>query len=465
MADHPHDGRWERQAGHGEALSAADTIAAIATAPGRAGVGVIRVSGARLESFAAGLLGRLPQPRHATRATFRDASGAAIDDGIALYFPAPHSYTAEDVLELQGHGGPVVLQMLLRRCFELGARLAEPGEFTRRAFLNDKLDLAQAEAVADVIEATTETAARGAVRSLQGEFSAAIHNLVDQLIELRALVEATLDFPEEELDPLDRADARGRLARLRTVLAETLERAKQGSLLRTGLHVVLAGQPNVGKSSLLNRLAGEDLAIVTALPGTTRDTVRQAVQIEGVPLHLVDTAGLRETADEVERLGIARTWSEIERADVLLLIVDAAAGVTAADEAIVARLPNRLPRVVVHNKIDLSGAAPRVGAQGGATTVHLSAKTGAGIDLLRNHLLERAGWHPAEESPFIARERHLVCLRRAAEQLEAAAQQASAPELLAEELRLAQDQLGAITGEFTADDLLGEIFSRFCIGK
>ena len=465
MADHPHDGRRERQAGHGEALSAADTIAAIATAPGRAGVGVIRVSGARLESFAAGLLGRLPQPRHATRATFRDAWGAAIDDGIALYFPAPHSYTAEDVLELQGHGGPVVLQMLLRRCFELGARLAEPGEFTRRAFLNDKLDLAQAEAVADVIEATTETAARGAVRSLQGEFSAAIHNLVAQLSELRALVEATLDFPEEELDPLDRADARGRLARLRTALAETLERAKQGSLLRTGLHVVLAGQPNVGKSSLLNRLAGEDLAIVTALPGTTRDTVRQAVQIEGVPLHLVDTAGLRETADEVERLGIARTWSEIERADVLLLIVDAAAGVTAADEAIVARLPNRLPRVVVHNKIDLSGAAPRVGTQGGATTVHLSAKTGAGIDLLRNHLLERAGWHPAEESPFIARERHLVCLRRAAEQLEAAAQQASAPELLAEELRLAQDQLGAITGEFTADDLLGEIFSRFCIGK
>ena len=465
MADHPHDGRRERQAGRGEALSAADTIAAIATAPGRAGVGVVRVSGARLESFAAGLLGRLPQPRHATRATFRDASGAAIDDGIALYFPAPHSYTAEDVLELQGHGGPVVLQMLLRRCIELGARLAEPGEFTRRAFLNDKLDLAQAEAVADVIEAATETAARGALRSLQGEFSAALHALVDPLIALRMLVEATLDFPEEELDPLDRADARGRLERLRTALAETLERARQGSLLRTGLHVVLAGQPNVGKSSLLNRLAGEDLAIVTAIPGTTRDTVRQAVQIEGVPLHLVDTAGLRETADEVERLGIARTWSEIERADVLLLIVDAAAGVTAADEAIVARLPSRLPRVVIYNKIDLSGAAPQVGAQGGATTVHLSAKTGAGVDLLRSHLLERAGWHPAEESPFIARERHLVCLRSAAGHLEAAAQQSSAPELLAEELRLAQDQLNAITGEFTADDLLGEIFSRFCIGK
>jgi tRNA modification GTPase len=355
--------------------------------------------------------------------------------------------------------------MLLRRCFELGARLAEPGEFTRRAFLNDKLDLAQAEAVADVIEAATETAARGAVRSLQGEFSAAIHGLVAQLVELRALVEATLDFPEEEIDPLDWADARGRLDRLRAALAGTLDRAMQGSLLRTGLHVVLAGQPNVGKSSLLNRLAGEDLAIVTAIPGTTRDTVRQAVQIEGVPLHLVDTAGLRDTADEVERLGIARTWSEIERADLLVLIVDARAGLTAADEAIVARLPARLPRIIVHNKSDLSGDAPRIARQGGATTVHLSAKTGAGVELLQSHLLERAGWHPAEESPFVARERHLVALRRAAEHLEAAAAQARATELAAEELRLAQDQLNAITGEFTADDLLGEIFGRFCIGK
>ncbi|HSD41880.1 MAG TPA: tRNA uridine-5-carboxymethylaminomethyl(34) synthesis GTPase MnmE [Burkholderiales bacterium] len=443
----------------------ADTIAAIATGQGLAGIGVVRVSGARLGPFAEQLLGRAPQPRHASRATFRDASGGAIDDGLALYFPAPQSYTGEDVLELQGHGGPVVLQMLLRRCFELGARLAEPGEFTRRAFLNDKLDLAQAEAVADVIEAATETAARGAVRSLQGEFSSAIRDLVAQLVELRALVEATLDFPEEEIDPLDRADARGRLDRLRAALAGTLDRAKQGSLLRTGVHVVLAGQPNVGKSSLLNRLAGEDLAIVTAIPGTTRDTVRQAVQIEGVPLHLVDTAGLRDTADEVERLGIARTWSEIERADLLVLIVDARAGVTAADEAIVARLPSRLPRIVVQNKSDLSGDAPRIGKLGGATTVYLSAKTGAGVELLRAHLLERAGWHPAEESPFVARERHLVALRRAAEHLEAAAAQAKAIELAAEELRLAQDRLNAITGEFTADDLLGEIFGRFCIGK
>jgi tRNA modification GTPase len=465
MADHPHDREREGQAGRREALSAADTIAAIATAPGRAGIGVVRVSGPRLERFATALLGRPPQPRLATRAAFRDAAGVAIDDGLALYFSAPHSYTGEDVLELQGHGGPVVLQMVLRRCLELGARLAEPGEFTRRAFLNDKLDLAQAEAVADVIEAATETAARGAVRSLQGEFSRTVHALVDELIELRALAEATLDFPEEEVDPLDRADARGRLERLRAALARTLDRAQQGSLLRTGLHVVIAGQPNVGKSSLLNRLAGEELAIVTPIPGTTRDTIRQAIQLEGVPLHLVDTAGLRDTTDEVERLGIARTWSEIEQADLLLLIVDAAAGVTALDEAIVARLPARLPRVVVHNKIDLIGEAPRVVPNAGATAVHLSAKTGSGVDLLRAHLLERAGWHPAEESPFIARERHLVCLRRAAERLDAASAQAQAPELLAEELRLAQNELNAITGEFTADELLGEIFARFCIGK
>ena len=441
--------------------SPADTIAAIATAHGRAGIGVVRVSGRSLTGFARHLIGAVPPARRATRAVFFDAHGAAIDDGVALYFPAPHSYTGEDVLELQGHGGPLVLAMLLRRALELGARLAEPGEFTRRAFLNDKLDLAQAEAVADVIDATTEAAARCAVRSLRGEFSGAIHSLVDQLVELRALAEATLDFPEEEIDPLHRADARGRLERLRGALDDTLARAQQGSLLRSGLHVVLAGQPNVGKSSLLNRLAGEELAIVTPVPGTTRDSVRQAIQIEGVPLNVVDTAGLRDTADEVERLGIERTWSEIERADLALLIVDARNGVTAADEAIVARLPQRLARLVVHNKIDLAGIEPR--AEGDA--VYLSAKTGAGVELLRQRLLEHAGWHSSEESVFIARERHLVALRRAAERLAAAAGQLAAPELFAEELRLAQNELGAITGEFTADDLLGEIFARFCIGK
>jgi tRNA modification GTPase len=355
--------------------------------------------------------------------------------------------------------------MLLRRTLELGARLAEPGEFTRRAFLNDKLDLAQAEAVADLIDAATETAARSAVRSLRGEFSAAIGALVDQLVELRALAEATLDFPEEEVDPLDRAQARTRLERLRGELEATLARARQGSLLRSGLQVVLAGQPNVGKSSLLNRLAGEELAIVTPIPGTTRDAVRQAIQIEGVPVNVVDTAGLRDAGDEVERLGIERAWSEIERADLALLIVDARSGVTAADEAIAAGLPERLPRVVIHNKIDLAGTTPRLEAHAHTTAVHLSAKTGAGVDLLRKHLLERAGWHSAEESVFIARERHLDALRRAAERLTAAADQLVRAELFAEELRLAQGELRAITGEFTADDLLGEIFGRFCIGK
>ena len=439
----------------------ADTIAAIATAHGRAGIGVVRVSGRSLGAFARDLIGAIPPARRAARAVFRDAHGAAIDDGLALYFPAPQSYTGEDVLELHGHGGPLVLAMLLRRCFELGARLAEPGEFTRRAFLNDKLDLAQAEAVADVIDAATEAAARCAVRSLRGEFSGAVRSLVDQLIELRALAEATLDFPEEEVDPLHRADARDRLERLRAALDETLARAQQGSLLRSGLHVVLAGQPNVGKSSLLNRLAGEELAIVTPVPGTTRDAVRQAIQVEGVPLHVVDTAGLRDTADEVERLGIERTWNEIQRADLALLIVDARSGVTGGDDEIAARLPARLARLVVHNKIDLAGMEPRV--QGDA--VYLSAKTGAGVDLLRSRLLEHGGWHSAEESVFIARERHLVALRRASERLDAAAGQLAASELFAEELRLAQNELGAITGEFTADDLLGEIFARFCIGK
>ncbi|MCC6610462.1 MAG: tRNA uridine-5-carboxymethylaminomethyl(34) synthesis GTPase MnmE [Burkholderiales bacterium] len=443
-----------------------DIIAAIATAQGRAGIGVVRVSGPALAELARAVLGRLPAPRHATRATFRDASGAAIDDGIALYFPGPHSYTGEDVLELHGHGGQVVQRMLLARCVELGARLAEPGEFTRRAFLNDKLDLAQAEAVADVIEAATDAAARCAVRTLRGEFSDAVHALVAQLVELRALVEATLDFPEEEIDPLERADARRRLDELRDSLDQALGRARQGSLLRAGVHVVLAGQPNVGKSSLLNRFAGEELAIVTPVPGTTRDTVRQAIQIEGVPLNIVDTAGLRESQDEVERLGIARTWSEIERADLVLLVVDARAGETAADEAIVARLPVRLPRVVVHNKIDLADLAPHAESRAEGIHVFVSAKTGEGVELLGRTLLEQAGWtHAAEESVFMARERHLVALRRAAERLAAADGVFAQAELFAEELRLAQSDLSEITGEFTADDLLGEIFSRFCIGK
>jgi tRNA modification GTPase len=442
-----------------------DPIAAIATAPGRGGIGVVRVSGKNLAPMAQALLGQQPAARLALKTAFRDANGAAIDEGIALFFPAPRSYTGEDVLELQGHGGPVVMQMLLQRCLGLGARLAEPGEFTRRAFLNDKLDLAQAESVADLIEAATASAARCALRSLRGEFSAAIEELLRQLIELRMLVEATLDFPEEELDPLDRANARERHARLVKAIDGALAKSRQGSLLRHGLQVVLAGQPNVGKSSLLNRLAGEELAIVTAIPGTTRDSVRQAIQIDGVPLNIVDTAGLRDTQDEVERLGIARTWSEIGRADVVLLLVDARAGVTHEDLTLVERIPAGVRRLFVHNKIDLAGNAPLVQREPAATSLHLSAKTGAGMDLLRAELLAVAGWQQGAEDLFMARERHLAALRLAAQHAARAGEQFDRPELFAEELRLAQEQLNSITGEFAADDLLGEIFSRFCIGK
>jgi tRNA modification GTPase len=425
----------------------------------------VRLSGKHLAPLAQALLGKVPAPRRAIRAVFLDAQGAAIDDGIALYFPAPHSYTGEDVLELQGHGGPVVMQMLLKRCLELGARPAEPGEFTRRAFLNDKLDLAQAESVADLIEAATDSAARCALRSLRGEFSAAVAELLRQLIELRMLVEATLDFPEEELDPLDSADVQGRHARLVGAIEAALAKSRQGSLLRTGLQVVLAGQPNVGKSSLLNRLAGEELAIVTAIPGTTRDSVRQAIHIDGVPLNIVDTAGLRDTEDEVERVGIARTWSEIGKADLVLLLVDARAGVTKQDLELVERVPQGVKRVFVHNKIDLAGSAPQVQRDSASTNLYLSAKTGAGMDLLRAELLAVAGWQQGAEDLFMARERHLVALRQAAQHAARAAAHFGRPELFAEELRLAQEQLNSITGEFAADDLLGQIFSRFCIGK
>jgi tRNA modification GTPase len=440
-------------------------IAAIATPPGRGGIAVVRVSGPRLGSFAEAMLGRVPAPRRAVRAAFRDGEGRIIDDGLALFFPAPASYTGEDVLELHGHGGPVVAAMLLARCVDLGARVAEPGEFTKRAFLNDKLDLAQAEGVADLIDAASETAARCALRSLRGDFSHAIDALAAQLVELRALVEATLDFPEEEIDPLDRAQARERLARLEAAIEHALASAKQGSLLRTGLRVVLAGRPNVGKSSLLNRLAGEERAIVTPIPGTTRDAVREMIQIEGVPLHVVDTAGLRDASDEVERLGIERTWREIEQADVVLHVLDVTTGEVVPHDAIVDRLPPSLAPVLVHNKIDLLGDLPRVERVMGRTHVYLSARTGAGIAELRATLLEQVGYGGREEDVFMARERHLSALRRARDHLGAAATQFGAPELLAEELRLAHRELQSITGEFSSDDLLGEIFSRFCIGK
>lgn len=444
------------------------TIAAIATAPGRGGVGVIRVSGTGLMAMAEALTGKSPRPRYATLTDFFAADGRPIDTGLLLYFPGPASFTGEDVLELQGHGGPVVMNLLLRRCLELGARLAEPGEFTRRAFLNGKLDLAQAEAVADLIDASTQAAARSAVRSLQGEFSRAIHALVDELIELRLRVEATLDFPEEDIDFLQATDAFGRLARLDAQLATVRDKAGQGKLLQAGLQVVLIGQPNVGKSSLLNRLAGDELAIVTPIAGTTRDALKSAIQIQGIPLHIIDTAGLRETGDEVEKIGIARTWQEIGKADLALLLLDARLGLTDADRAILAKLPANLRRITLRNKIDLIGEAPERHPEGSDIALSVSAKSGAGMELLEQAILEVAGWHQAEDV-FIARERHLQALERGAIHLGAARAEVESPrpalELFAEELRLAQNALAEITGAFTPDDLLGAIFSRFCIGK
>jgi tRNA modification GTPase len=455
-----------------------DPIAAIATAPGRGGIGVVRVSfGAAADAarhLMTTLCARQLAARQAVYTPFLDAHGAILDRGIALYFPAPHSYTGEHVLELQGHGGPVVMQLLLQSCLAAGAafglRLAEPGEFTRRAFLNDKLDLAQAEAVADLIEASTEAAARSAGRSLGGAFSRDIQALVEAVVTLRMLVEATLDFPEEEIDFLEAADARGKLARIRAELARVQGEARHGALLREGLSVVLAGQPNVGKSSLLNALAGAELAIVTPIAGTTRDKVAQTIQIEGIPLHIIDTAGLRDTEDEVERIGIARSWQEIERADVILHLLDARIGQTEADRQIAARFTTGVPVVRILNKTDLLGAEPAATeAADGASEVRLSAKSGAGIALLRAELLRLAGWQTGTESLYLARERHLIALRAAGEHLATAAaladRNAQALDLFAEELRLAQTQFNAITGEFSSDDLLGVIFSRFCIGK
>jgi len=447
-------------------MTESDIIAAIATAPGRGGIGVVRVSGPRLDVFITALIGKPLSPRRATLSAFNDARRSAIDEGIALYFPAPHSYTGQDVLELHGHGGPMVLQLLLKRCLALGARPAQPGEFTRRAFLNDKIDLAQAESVADLIDAATAEAARSALRSLQGAFSRRIEELLDALVELRTLVEAALDFPDEDVEFIQQSDGAGRLAVLQDRLQEVLSASQRGSLLREGMRVVLAGQPNVGKSSLLNRLAGEELAIVTDIPGTTRDAIRQSISVEGIPVHVIDTAGLRPSSDPVEKLGIARTWEAIEHADLVVLLVDATQGEAAADREIMGRLPAALPRLRVMNKIDLLSRPPAFEGGRDAGTVWLSAKTGDGVDLLRRALLEAVGWlGGSTEGLFMARERHLQALQLAKTHLGHATRQVANLELFAEELRLVQQALGTITGQFTSDDLLGEIFSRFCIGK
>ena len=453
-------------------------------------MGVIRISGNQLLPIAQAITGgKTPKPRTALYTDFLDEHGNAIDNGILLYFAAPASFTGEDVIELQGHGGQIVLQMLLNRCLQLGARIAEAGEFTKRAFLNNKLDLAQAESVADLIDASSQAAARMAVRSLKGAFSSKIHNLVDDLITLRMLVEATLDFPEEEIDFLEAADAQGKLAALQNELSTILSTASQGAILREGMNVVLVGAPNVGKSSLLNALAGDDIAIVTHIAGTTRDTVREHITLDGVPIHITDTAGLRETDDLVEKIGIERSEKAAQNADVALILIDPAEGINAATQAILDKLPSSLTRIVIHNKADLRHEAPsRVDNHIGslkmsaarfseaktsadktdtpATLINLSAKTGAGLDLLKQALLDAMGWQGESEGLFLARSRHIHALETTQRELDNAALCGNHQlELLAEHLRLAQNACSEITGEFTADDLLGVIFSRFCIGK
>jgi len=438
-----------------------DTIAAVATAPGRGGIGVVRVSGPAAAAIAAAVLGDCPPPRLAVHRTFRAADGQLIDDGLALYFPAPHSFTGEDVLELHGHGGPMVLDLVLARCVDLGARLARAGEFSERAFLNDKLDLAQAEAIADLIDSASHAAARAAVRSLQGEFSERVHALVNGLIQLRAYVEAAIDFPDEDVDFLSDSALHDRLDQLLADLSALRAAARQGCLLRDGLTLVIAGRPNAGKSSLLNALAGADRAIVTEVPGTTRDVLREHLQIDGLPIHVIDTA------DPVERIGVERAWAEIGRADQVLLVLDDSAGVTDEDRALAERLPQGRQLTVARNKIDLTGRPPGpVDAEDG-TEIAVSARTGAGLDALRAHLKALAGYREAGAGDFSARRRHLEALARAGRHLDTTAEHARnrAGELMAEELRLCQQALGEITGEFTSDDLLGTIFASFCIGK
>ena len=467
-----------------------DPIVAIATAPGRGAVGIVRVSGKDIAPVVMALCGKRLLPRNATYLPFRDAHGSIIDQGLAIHFPAPHSFTGEDVLELQAHGGPVVLRLLLARCLEagqhIGLRVAQPGEFTERAFLNDKIDLAQAEAIADLIDASTETAARSAARSMSGEFSQAVNALLEKLIHLRMLVEATLDFPEEDIDFLQKADAQGQLGSLQQTLATVMQRSGQGAILREGIKVVIAGQPNAGKSSLLNALAGAELAIVTPIAGTTRDKVVQLIQLDGVPLHVVDTAGLRDTGDagdeadgrqgidEVEKIGIERAWAEIQSADAVLFLHDLSrqgainyiAGDARISGLLAQKLPVKTPVIDVWNKSDMVDALALEKTVDG---IAMSAKTGAGLQDLRQRLLQVVGWQSAPEGVYMARQRHVQALQRVDQQLARASAQLGATQpaldLLAEDLRQAQLHLSEITGQFTSDDLLGEIFSRFCIGK
>jgi len=446
-------------------LNPNDTIAAIATASGAGGIGVVRVSGPLSRYIATQILSACPAPRHAAYLPFYDEHKQLIDRGIAIYYQNPHSYTGEDVLELQAHGGTALMQLLLARCVQLGARQAEPGEFTKRAYLNDKIDLAQAEAVADVISATTVEAARSAMRSLSGEFSNSVNTVLAKLINLRIYVEACLDFPEEEIDFITQGNVAAKLAAITLELKSVFSKAKQGSLLREGMHIVLVGQPNVGKSSLMNQLSGEEVAIVTPIAGTTRDSIKSLIQINGLPLHIIDTAGLRDTEDEVEKIGIARTYQALQNAQVALLLVDVAHGIGETEKIVLNRLPQEISKIWVHNKIDATQETAKIIEIAGEIHIYLSAKTGGGISILKQHLLNIAGYQQNAEGVFMARARHLSALTQVENHLTHAAAQINAAELVAEELKLAQEALSSITGEFTPDDLLGEIFSKFCIGK
>jgi tRNA modification GTPase len=450
-----------------------DTIAALATAPGRAGVGIIRISGPDTQAVAHAILHKLPKPRYADYLPFYDANAQVLDQGIALYFPGPNSFTGEDVLELQGHGGPVLLDMLLKQVLALpNVRIARPGEFSERAFLNDKLDLAQAEAIADLIDASSEQAARSAMQSLQGEFSRRIHELVEKVIYLRMYVEAAIDFPDEEIDFLSDGKVAGDLADIIDYLATIKKQATQGSILREGMKVVIAGRPNAGKSSLLNALAGREAAIVTEIAGTTRDVLREHIHIDGMPLHIIDTAGLRDATDQVEQIGIERAWKEIEQADRVLFMVDGTTTDATDPHDIwpdfIDRLPANLGVTVIRNKADITGEPMTPDTTSNTPVYRLSAKTGAGIDALREHLKQCIGFDASTEGSFLARRRHLDALDRAANHLAIGQEQLHsfiAGEILAEELRLTQQHLNEITGEFSSDDLLGKIFSSFCIGK
>jgi tRNA modification GTPase len=453
-------------------LISQDTIAAQATAPGRGGVGIIRVSGPKAEQIAQAVIGSVPKPRYAQYGPFLDELGVELDEGIALYFPGPHSFTGEDVLELQGHGGPVVMDFLLRRVQELGCRLANPGEFSERAFLNDKLDLAQAEAIADLIDSSSQQAAKCAMRSLQGEFSKRINALVEGLTQLRIYVEAAIDFPEEEIDFLADGIVLHRLEAIMGNLAAVKTEAKQGSIIREGMNVVIAGRPNAGKSSLLNALAGKEAAIVTDIAGTTRDVLREHIHIDGMPLHIIDTAGLRDAPDEVERIGISRAWQEIQAADRVLLMVDSTQ--TAADDPhqiwpeFVDQLNSDAKITIIRNKADLTGEQIGIHLTHPTPLINISAKADLGIDVLREHLKTCMGYQATTEGGFLARRRHLDAIDRAQELLSTGLSQLihnNAGELLAEDLRQAQQTLGEITGQVSSNDLLGRIFSSFCIGK